>query len=332
MDTQSDEAPPARCGFDWLSQEIVLNVASRLPITSLIQFTFVRKSFYNLSQNPKLVNSHLLRALKNDPCIIINADDQLYFLEFSDHRTEEGVVREISTPFANEMPKFDMVGSCHGLLCIRDCLLSDSLYVYNPFTRDYKELPKIQEKSLVYGFGFSPTTNEYKVIKIIHYNPLDHRKSDVQVLSLGSNKWRSVGEVVYKFDSFFQSGSYHRLIVSFDLPDEVFEEVPKFDFGVDPRSSEFQLAVLGDCLAIAITLPHQNGGGLGIWNGELLEYEGENLVLYDPQSGVLRTLRFQGMPKFFQIVVHVGCLNWIDIPDGIQAYRAEANSQDRTCM
>ncbi|XP_009588873.1 F-box protein At3g07870-like [Nicotiana tomentosiformis] len=155
-------------------------------------------------------------------------------------------------------------------------------------------------------------------------------------------------------------GRYDRLIISFDLADEVFGEVSKVDFNVDPRKGKFHLAVLRGRLAVAIILPQQDRGGTEIWvmreynvknswvkefvigaytltpnsitqhlvkvlcllkNGELLlDYRCGSLISYDPQNGVFRMLKFQGMPNLceempnlFQIIVHVGGLNWIDI-------------------
>ncbi|XVF71787.1 hypothetical protein PTKIN_Ptkin12aG0067100 [Pterospermum kingtungense] len=50
-------------------------------------------------------------------------------------------------------------------------------------------------------------------------------------------------------------------------------------------------------------------------NGEiLLEYRGSALVLYDPLHGAFKELTFPEMPHWYTVVVHIGCLNWIDAP------------------
>nr|XP_009614118.1 F-box protein At3g07870-like [Nicotiana tomentosiformis] len=270
---QSDE-PPTRYGFDSLPQEIVVDIASRLPITSLVQFKFVCKSFYNLSHDLELVNLYLSRAVKNVPCIIFDLFNRFYFLEFSDHGNEEAIVRKISTSFANSVPEFTVVGSCHVLLCVRDPVFHNALYVYNPVTSDYKKLHMSIDfvmEELIFGFGFSPVTKEYKVIKIAY---IDHPwccpgcTSEVQVFGLNGNSWRSIREAGYQIDPFSSQGimlngkmhwltqlkmyygRHDRLIVSFDLADELFAEVPKVDFNVDPIISKNFVAVKPD-------LPHE---------------------------------------------------------------------------
>ncbi|KAF7847334.1 hypothetical protein BT93_L3076 [Corymbia citriodora subsp. variegata] len=73
------------------------------------------------------------------------------------------------------MGEFDVVGSCNGLLCLADLLFREPLSMYNPFTGDYRELPRLRQyadQTVVYGFGFHPATQEYKVTKIASYpNP-----------------------------------------------------------------------------------------------------------------------------------------------------------------
>ncbi|KAK9285573.1 hypothetical protein L1049_024768 [Liquidambar formosana] len=198
--------------------------------------------------------------------------------------------------------------------------------------------------------------------------------------TLGSPMWRSLGKMSYQLDrrpsGSLVSGKLHwvtrrrryhaartRCIVSFDLADEKFKEVPKPDCGGLNRCN-YHLLVLGGCLSAAV---YFNNGKLEIWvmkeynvkeswvkefnigayvpkglkqdgdrsfriwknslngravqivcllkNGEvLLEYKGRALVCYDPKSGKFKDLLLQKMPKWFQTIVHVGSLNWIDTP------------------
>lgn len=241
-DDEEHQPAAATNSIQSLPQEIMADMISRLPITSLVQFSFVCKSWNQLSRDPHLVDQHLSRMHDADPCLIFHTDyplrNQLCFVQLSGHHLDDQTqkVKRINIPFAASMPEFSVVGSCNGLLCLSDSLLNQSLCVYNPFTGDYKKVPRFmefEEQQMVIGFGFHPMTKEYKVIKIVQYtntypgqvilSPYLQRRfgfrrydrSDVQVFNLASNKWRSIGKAPFqiapKSSSAVLNGRWHCL-------------------------------------------------------------------------------------------------------------------------
>ncbi|KAF5726492.1 putative F-box and associated interaction domains-containing protein [Tripterygium wilfordii] len=394
--TQLEDDDPQTTGMERLPTDIVIDILLRLPITSLVQFKLVCRGWRILSQNPQFPNIHLSFTSENDPCLILHCDfpirNQLHFLDFSAEDDKKDKVKRLHTPFQAKMPEFDVVGSCNGLLCLSDSLFNEALYLYNPFTTNYVELPKsIQypHQEVVFGFGFSQKTKEYKVVKVVYYRNghsssyqrsrrMIYTQSEVQILTLGSSSWRSLGKVPYQLvrrqSEALVNGRLHwasrprrfnpaRRIISFDLADERFLEVQKPDCGGLNRCN-YHLAVLRGCLSAAV---YCNYGRLEIWvmkeynvkeswvkefnvgsyvpkglkqnveqpfknwkngsngrvvrvlcqlkNGEiLLEYKNRVLASYDPKQGKFRDLVFQGTPNWFQTVVHMGSLNWIDTP------------------
>ncbi|KAI9177307.1 hypothetical protein LWI28_024138 [Acer negundo] len=278
--------------MEYLPCEIVLDILSRLSVTSLLQFKLVCKSWHNLTQDPLLVSMHFYHAPENDPCLIVHCDhpirNQLYSLELSDPENDQRV-NKLRVPM---FPEFDIKGSCKGLLCLCDSSTRDSLYAYNPFTRNYIELPKsidetLYDLSLVFGFGFNQTTKEYKVVKVVywrirpryprHFSIMFSLQSEVQVFTLGKPSWRSLGKIPHFLyaqgpSQVLVNGRLHWttwprryhigcMLISFDLEDEQFREVPKPDSGGLERL-HFDAVELGGCLAGVL---HQNYGQLEIW-------------------------------------------------------------------
>ncbi|KAI9176282.1 hypothetical protein LWI28_000742 [Acer negundo] len=163
------------------------------------------------------------------------------------------------------MPEFDVIGSCNCLLCLKGPSPMNELYIYNPFTRDHLELPGSTldfDKEQVFGFGFHPSTKEYKVVKIVHYknafSALSVRenstvkRSEAYILTLGSSgTWRSIEKFPY---------TIIRWPMSIDLADEKLREVPI------PASKDFKgmcgLVVLGGCLSVVFYRIH---GIIEIW-------------------------------------------------------------------
>ncbi|PON46501.1 F-box domain containing protein [Parasponia andersonii] len=288
--------PAASTGIVSLPREIMLQILSKVSISSLVQFKYVSKAWRILTQDPYLLDHLYPNRSREDNqlCLIFHSNypikNQLYFVDFDAiYSGKETPVKKIEMPFCSSSPEFDVVSSCNGLLCLSSDN-SSITSVYNPFTREYRELPNTNQypkQSVVLGFGFHPSAKEYKVVKIIYYwsneqTNLRHGirrfsfpKSEVQVLSLGSSSWRSLGKTSYYLDDWpgqvLLNGRIHwetrprryrphRNIISFDLADEQFREIPKPDHLI-LRNLAY-LAVLRGCLSIGL---YVNYGKLEIW-------------------------------------------------------------------
>lgn len=266
-----------------LPQEIILNILSRLPVTSILQCNLVCRAWLNLAQNSLLASMHFPRPGENAPCLILHCDypiqNQLYSLELWSHNGKNQRVNKICVP---TLPEFDVVESCKGLLCLYDSSTRNKLYDYNPFTGDYMKRPisvHFNYLDLVFGFGYHSTDKRYKVVKIDYSTRLCHNgfgKSEVQIFTLGSSTWKSLGKIPHHFlqgsSQVLVNRRLHwctwpsdhgpsRLLVSFDLEDEQFQVVPKPDCGGLVKC-HFDLIVLGGCLSAAV---HCNYGKLEIW-------------------------------------------------------------------
>lgn len=161
-------------------------------------------------------------------------------------------------------PSFTLVGSCNGLICFSvsddsTLVCGDPIYICNPVTKEEMYLPryvdnecvinKLNHVTVTSGFGYIPSTSEYKVVRICaHPNePFFTNRSRVgyvQVYTLGvDSDWRYKEQLCdhylarpesdrYISTGVLVDGSLHWLnyydwkILAFDLAEEVFYEVP----------------------------------------------------------------------------------------------------------
>ncbi|KAK2385902.1 F-box/kelch-repeat protein [Trifolium repens] len=166
-------------------------------------------------------------------------------------------------------------GSCNGILCLAD-YDDDVILLCNPSLRKFKKLPPFQMLQQVishvqksYGFGYDLVNDNYKVVAVLNYyiGVTLEIKTDVKVYTFSTNCWKNIGE--FPFDGIpvelsgkFVSGTIYWLackeqwlrkspcfIVSFDLENESFQEVPKPDYGIVDENF-VNLSVLKDCLCL----------------------------------------------------------------------------------
>ncbi|CAL8083134.1 unnamed protein product [Prunus armeniaca] len=137
-----------------------------------------------------------------------------------------------------------VVGSCNGFLCHYNFNsdFTSHLHISNPGTCEFFSLPIPSncDNGDCYGFGFSPISDVYKLVRV---TSLGGEPNQVTVLTVGSGIWRNIGHPGYSFyrvnprHGIYLNGVFHwigrscrdrsqRLICVFDVESERFQELP----------------------------------------------------------------------------------------------------------
>ncbi|KAI9127114.1 hypothetical protein K1719_001673 [Acacia pycnantha] len=237
----------------FLPKEIITNILKRLPVKSLIRFQCVCQHWKNLFKNPSFIADHLRHSGHHNPHF-------LFFDTFSYGRRRHNPtqlkllncqmqIRDLQNPPLLDSLRAGLVkiiGSRNGLVCfaIRENNLASSpssVFLWNPATTDAREVPRSRiTDSCVFGFGFSSSLNDYKIVAIAGH--IDLR---VEVYSLSRDSWEEIeienfsehliffGETTVSsneaiFWKGFRSGEERKeeVIVSFDTAKEVFTFIP----------------------------------------------------------------------------------------------------------
>ncbi|KAL6989807.1 hypothetical protein U1Q18_015558 [Sarracenia purpurea var. burkii] len=119
------------------------------------------------------------------------------------------VERKRCVKLRNKYHKFDVVNSCNGLLCLSGAFHNVPLAVCNPVTGEYINLPTptvAEQRTKDFfdcGLGFSPKTNQYKVIRmfnrqareLINQPITDHKlySGRAEIHELGTGSWKMIG-------------------------------------------------------------------------------------------------------------------------------------------
>ncbi|KAF9624710.1 hypothetical protein IFM89_013248 [Coptis chinensis] len=276
--------------------DIFLDIISRLPIKPLAVCRCVCKTWRTIVHHPRFVKMHHHKVTQvqrqphalNDTSLLIHVSAYLLcelndisnFSEIvilepeKDDNIEKGNL--VNPPF---MPpkldlkcsdlKYDVVGSCNGLVCLASPVFCDPAYVCNPVIGEYITLP-LSNKGMGYqiasGIGFDQSANEYKVVRTI-FDFMCNRGLEAEVYTIGSGKWRKLGKIPYpcprRATQVFVEGALHwmaseydesELIIAFDVGKEEFQiiQLPP-DYNPDSESCEeceLQLGELGGNLCL----------------------------------------------------------------------------------
>ncbi|KAJ9551812.1 hypothetical protein OSB04_015857 [Centaurea solstitialis] len=177
-----------------------------------------------------------------------------------------------------------LMGSVNGLICLwqyfPNKLTLNDTYICNPITREYiilprQDFPRDRFGLVLYGFGVSSLSGEYKVVRAFQREMLPNAKNpsqlsllEAEVYTLGTCQWRSLGPVpvTYRINALQEfygpflnnhchwiipdSEAAHHKICTFDLHKETFQLFPSppLESIEENRCHHQGLAILKGCL------------------------------------------------------------------------------------
>ncbi|KNA12204.1 hypothetical protein SOVF_127200 [Spinacia oleracea] len=272
-----------------LPTHLITEILSKLPVKSLLRFRSVAKSWRTLIDGKYFINLHLKNALQNpthhtliikdcflqDGIIMTNEEPFLYTVDYPALKRATLMYH----PFDIASFEVEIVGSCHGLICLAD---GEVTVIFNPTTRKHRVLPvsdvdipgyagKLPKTARIpYGFGYDHVNDDYKLVRIVEFfvkNSNIHF-SEVKVYSLKSNSWRKVRDFPSEYYigiglcwASYLNGCLHwvavkkspekpQFIISFDIGREVFKVVPQPKYDKVTSDMFVNLGVLDGCLRV----------------------------------------------------------------------------------
>lgn len=243
----------------FISDEIITNILKRLRVKSLIRFQCVSKHWKTLIETPSFVQDHLHHQNLNLLIQHTPINCPAYF-SLLDHKMKFHEVD--STPIWMNS-KIEVVDSCNGLLCLSDCnTYPPSILLWNPATREVRQITSAFHTDWYFGFGFCPILNDYKIARFTLVTDKIYGV-DVYSLSTGSSKIIhsevlknahvfghavTINGIMYWYASIdYITCTSGEVIISLDLANEVLTVAPS---PVSSSGSDVRLAVYADKLAI----------------------------------------------------------------------------------
>ncbi|XP_026384504.1 putative F-box protein At4g21240 [Papaver somniferum] len=196
--------------FKFLPLEMKLDILTRLPTELVLNCKSICTYWRNVVGHPSFIRMHFHHHLNHPAAVsgkldflVLSESGRLHYFEYDDDQSTTPIqrIKRINFPFA--LKHFRFIGSINGLVCLLERAYNSpqSVWIWNPITRECVMLPEIKKHSDNDGywyeetsFGYVPSTKEYKVVGF--YVSKTH--FEVHIYTLGSgNGWRNIGKFNY---------------------------------------------------------------------------------------------------------------------------------------
>ncbi|KAK3039439.1 hypothetical protein RJ639_029238 [Escallonia herrerae] len=232
-----------------LPDPILMDILSRLPAKSIFSCRCVCKSWRNILLDPHFAKFHVSRApveffLKSEGTVFLAELDEESCISNSDvHLGRKSLMScKTSNGINIGLKEIELCNSCEGMLCVRRSKRWSPYNIYNPITGEHvvvKQTVRASFTPIDCSLGFSRKTNEFKVMRflVVTQSRTIVKGLEVDIQTVGSNSWRSIGETPYwphlsSISSSFLNGALHwicyaaQIILAFDFDEENFQSIP----------------------------------------------------------------------------------------------------------
>lgn len=316
-----------------LPQDIIELILVRLPVSNLLRCRGVCKHWDGIIRDPQFTMAHLKHAQRR-PILFFQQDESSGKLCPS----EAVLFDEAWSPSTWDVPVIEpddfLCASCNGLICLYSS--KSTIKIANLATGECMHLAKpvkykysMADHSSFYSFGFSPATNEYKIVHFLPGKKHHHAGgsfSVIQVYTLGDEKWRAVRTLealslycvkqsgVVNVDGAMywlthdEKSNWRRAVVSFDLRDERLDllRLPEVDFA-DPAFANpfsYRITEIDSKVSVAAVQARRDSGFAGRLHVWILDNKGW-AQMYNIELSALSVLG----PHFIhgdKIIMHSG--------------------------
>ncbi|XP_050213767.1 putative F-box protein At3g16210 [Mercurialis annua] len=237
---------------EYLPEEVIIEILSRLPVKSILKFTCVCKLWNSIIKTPDFIST--FSSNKHDNYIFLlhpHKFDYRFCMHFDNKDFDEYLSVQ---PLLNQANVSEVIGSSNGLVCLL-CTYANTInsmrdiykfVIWNPSIRKYLLVPEPSFPILgspypstrpkLVGFGYDTRFNDFKLFVAQYANSV----TNMGLYSLNSNTWKTIN-VSHSFrnhiyclcSSTFIDGRFYwhpyeisrKLVLVFDLRDEMFGEI-----------------------------------------------------------------------------------------------------------
>ncbi|KAK9015217.1 hypothetical protein V6N11_006334 [Hibiscus sabdariffa] len=241
-----------------LSHDAILDVLCRLGVKDLVRFRCVSKPWCSTIDSPDFIKRHLSHSLKtNTNLSLILPTAYIFSVDFDSLETPQRLKHPLDE--SDEGKGTDILGSCHGLLALMNGDDDYEISLWNPSTRRSQMLPftdiefppwSIGFQFIVYGFGYDPISDDYKLVRMVQFHGKDQDSvdSEVKVYSLRTNSWRRVKDFPFYHKDQYQIGVLANNALHWVASKKRLSDTRSFVAAFDLETEEYRVIELPDCL------------------------------------------------------------------------------------